>query len=120
MDGFDRRVHPRFSRQFNVELSKKGLHVAVGGVTDNVGQGGAFIRTEGWNAFRINDQMIVTFYVPPTFSGHDATIALQGSAVVARIDTIAEGVAVRFDKYLKQFERIDHCSAFFFHPSENN
>lgn len=120
MKDFDRRVHPRFSHQFNVELFKRDVNVTVDGVTDNMGQSGAFIRTERWNDFRINDQMVVTFYVPPTFSGHDATIALQGSAVVARIDSEAEGVAIRFDKYLKQFERIDHCSPFFFHAPGNN
>jgi hypothetical protein len=103
----DRRVHPRLSQHFDAKLSKRGLKKSIGGVTDNLGQGGAFIKTDNWNAFQIHDQTIVTFYMPPTFTGSDSAIGLQGPAVVIRIYSKKEGVAVQFDKIFRLFERIE-------------
>ena len=75
-------------------------------MTANVSPGGALIKTKDWRAFRPNDQLVVTLFVPPSFSRQDKTISLQGAAVVCRADQKNEGVAVQFSKSLKHFERI--------------
>ncbi|MEE9152376.1 MAG: PilZ domain-containing protein [Thermoplasmata archaeon] len=103
----DRRKHPRIGQQFIANLSEPDMHESIVGVTDNIGQGGAFIKTDKWTAFQIQDLKIITFFVPPAFSGQNEAIVLQGSGIVKRIESERKGVAVQFDKPLKLFERSD-------------
>jgi hypothetical protein len=68
-------------------------------------QMGAFIRTEEWSSFQINNKTILTCFLPPDFSGQDEFMALQGEATVRRLDPANKCVAVEFVKSFRQFER---------------
>ena len=103
----DRRKYPRIGQQFIANLSELDMHESILGVTDNIGQGGAFIKTDKWTALQIQDLKIITFFVPPVFSGQNEAIALQGSGIVKRIESERKGVAVQFDKPFMLFERSD-------------
>jgi hypothetical protein len=87
---------------FPAKLFKLGLDAPVHGVTVNVSAGGALIKTTDYSAFQDEDQATLTLFVPSALSGKDRT-ALQCNATVTRIDHQSEGVAVKFDKVLKQF-----------------
>lgn len=102
----ERRKHKRKVHHFQSSLYKLELYSAANGVTANVSPGGALIKTRDWHAFQPQDQVVVTLLIPPSFSGQDKTISLQGAAVVARVDQENEGVAVQFSNSLKQFELI--------------
>jgi hypothetical protein len=69
-------------------------------------QMGAFIRTEDWSSFQVNEETIVTCFLPPDFSGQDKFMALQGEATVRRIDPANKCVAVEFVKSFRQFEKV--------------
>ncbi len=103
----DKRKHVRLRQYFKAKLSKTGVPDAIEGNTEYVSQGGAFIKTKDWHSFQPDDKTILTVYLPPIFTGQDATIGLQGSAVITRVDEENEGVAVQFIKDFKQFERIE-------------
>ena len=49
---------------------------------------------------------MVAFCLPPKFTGQKKTIGLQGGAVVARVDEVYKGIAVKFIKKLKQFKPV--------------
>ena len=68
-------------------------------------QTGAFIRTENWSSFQVNDEAIVTCFLPPDFSGQDEFIGLQGEVTIRRLDPENKCVAVEFVKSFRQFER---------------
>jgi hypothetical protein len=57
------------------------------------------------HAFKIHDRIILTLFLPPSFSGQETTIGLQGSAQIVRLVEDNEGVAVKFSGPLKQFKR---------------
>ena len=103
----DKRKHVRIKRFFKVKLSKAGTSNSIEGQTENVSQGGAFIKTKDWHSLKPNDKTTLKFYLPPVFTGQDGTIGLQGSAVINRVDEENEGVAVEFLQNFKQFERIE-------------
>ena len=105
MERANRRQHKRLSFHFATILNTPRFELAIDGVTENLSQGGAFIRTGDWRTFQIDESAVVTLFLPPTFSGQDETIGLQGMAVVRRIDQEKEGVAVQFTKSFKQFAR---------------
>jgi hypothetical protein len=102
----ERRKSVRLSHHFSAKLSKVGLHLPVNGVTENVSPGGAFIKTKDWREFRFHDQIVVTLFIPPTFSGQVKNIGLKGSAVVLRRVEKNDGVAVQFSTPFRQFERL--------------
>jgi len=102
-----KRKHVRITRYFRAKLSKAGTSDSIEGNTENVSQGGAFIRTKDWHSFKPNDKTTITVFLPPLFTGQDATIGLQGSGIISRIDEEDEGVAVEFLENFKQFERIE-------------
>jgi hypothetical protein len=87
-------------------MSHLGAGFPIEGAAENVSQRGAFIKTKGWGSFQIQDRAVVTFLIPPEFSGQSRVIGLQGDAVVTRIDQEKEGVAVEFIRHLKQFQPI--------------
>jgi hypothetical protein len=101
----DRRRSVRLSRRFSVRFCKVGLYFPVEGVTENIGPCGAFIKVHDLHAFQIHDRIILTLFLPPSFSGQETTIRLQGSAQIIRLVGDNEGVAVEFTGSLKQFRR---------------
>ena len=106
MNQGDRRRYIRLKHHFPAKLFKLGLDAPVHGVTVNVSAGGALIKTTDYRAFQDEDQATITLFVPSALSGEDRT-ALQCNATVTRIDRQNEGVAVKFDKVLKQFVYVD-------------
>ena len=102
----DRRRHPRVGIRFPTKLNKVGLTHPIEAATDNVSQGGAYIKTKDWNALKPRETSLVTFFLPPSFTGHQETIALQGEALINRVDPKREGIGLQFVKTLRQFERV--------------
>ena len=103
----DKRKHIRLQKHFRAKLSKEGAPDSIEGNTENVSQGGAFIKTKDWQSFKPNDKTTITVFLPPFFTGQDGTIGLQGSGIISRIDEENEGVAVEFLENFKHFERIE-------------
>ena len=104
----ERRKSVRLSHRFSVRFCKVGLYFPVEGVTENVGPCGAFIKVNDLHAFQLHDQIILTVSIPPSFSGQEKTIGLQGSAQITRLVGDNEGVAVKFTGPLNQFERTNN------------
>lgn len=102
----DRRKHERLKVQFKTILSQMGLNVPVEGITENLSQGGAFVKTSKWPNFQINDKAVVAFFLAPSFTGLAETIGLHGTAVVTRTDKENEGIGLRFTKNFTHFEWI--------------
>lgn len=107
MTGRERRKHVRVKRHFVTEIVNAEGNYETEGVTENVSQGGAFIKTKDWRAFQAGDQTVVTFLLPPSFTDRKETIGLRGDAVIKRIDQEIEGIALQFTKSFGQFERIE-------------
>ena len=101
----DRRRNVRLSRRFSVRFCKEGLYFPVDGVTENIGSCGALIKLNDFHAFQIHDRIILTLFLPPSFSGREITIRLQGSAQIVRLVGDNGGVALEFVGSLKQFKR---------------
>ena len=101
----ERRKSVRLDRHFSAKFCKVGVYFPVEGVTENVGPCGAFIKLDDLHAFQLHDQIILTLFIPPSFSGQKQTIGLQGPAQIIRLIGHNEGVAVKFARPLKQFER---------------
>ncbi len=102
----ERRKHLRLARHFPAKLSKMGLYSPVAGVTENVSQGGAFVKTSDRHVLQIHDRTILTIFLPPDFTGQDKTIGLQGSAIISRVDPEKDGVGVRFSTDFKHLRRV--------------
>ena len=101
----ERRKTVRLNRRFSAKFCKVGVYFPVEGVTENIGPCGALIKLIDLHAFQLHDQIILTLFIPPSFSGQEQTIGLQGSARIIRLTGDNEGVAVKFSRPLKQFER---------------
>ncbi len=104
----ERREHVRLSHHFSAKFCKVGLYFPVEGVTENVGPCGAFIKLNDLHAFQIHDQIILTLFIPPGLSGQEKTFGLQSPACIIRLIGDNEGVAVKFSRPLKQFERTNN------------
>jgi hypothetical protein len=103
----ERRRNVRLNRHFSAKFCKVGVYFPVEGVTENIGPCGAFIKLNDLHAFQLHDQIILTLFIPPSFSGQKETIGLQGPGRIIRLIGDNEGVAVKFSRPLKQFERTD-------------
>ena len=103
----DKRKDIRVTQYLRAKLAKADLPNGIEGETENLSQGGAFVRTSDWGSFQVNERTVVTLFLPPAFSGQKATIGLQGAAIITRIDEENEGVALEFVRSFRQFERID-------------
>ena len=101
----DRRKNVRLNCHFSAKFCKVGVYFPVEGVTENIGPCGAFIKLDGLHAFQLHDQIILTLFIPPSFSGQEQTIGLQGQGRIIRLIGDNEGVAVKFSRPLRQFER---------------
>jgi len=98
----------RKDHHFQSSLFKVGLYSPVSGMTENVSPGGALIKTRDWSAFQANDQVVVTLFVPPDFSGQKKIISLHSSATVTRVDQGNGVVALQLENILWQFEPVDN------------
>ena len=106
MRSFDQRKNPRIRQGFQVKFLKRGLDLTLEGITANLSQKGAFIKTKHWRSFQAGDPAVFTFFLPPVFTGQNKTVGLQGSAVITRVDQENEGLGIAFIKNLKQFEPV--------------
>ncbi|MEE9531428.1 MAG: FHA domain-containing protein [Syntrophobacteria bacterium] len=109
MTGSDeRRRYVRIDRQFVTQIFTPRSDYKTQGVTENVSQGGAYIKVEDWRAFQTGDQTVITFFLPPSFTDRGKTIGLRGEAEVKRVDQQNEGIALEFSRDFQEFEKIDH------------
>ena len=102
----DRRRNTRLNVQFLSQLRRKGTDFYLEAVTNNVSQIGAFVKTGAWDTFQLSEQVEVTFFIPPSFSGQDMIIGLEGSAVITRLNQGREGIGLEFTKSLSRFDPI--------------
>jgi len=105
MEARERRRSTRLHRQFGAHIRCQ-TGVRAEGESENLSQGGAFIRTDKWALFKPGDEIIITFLLPPEFTGQDWAIGLQGEAVVTRVDSLREGVGIEFARSFRQFEQV--------------
>jgi hypothetical protein len=97
----------RFALQCTATLhSQLESGLSIDAVAQDLSPGGAFLKTENYHSLRVNDRALLTFFLPPDFTGQEGTIGLQGSAVISRIDQDNEGIGVQFVESLKQFEPV--------------
>ena len=104
----ERRRHVLINRQFVTQISTHRSDYETLGVTENISQGGAYIKVEDWRAFQIGDQAVITFLLPSSFTDRGKTVGLRGEAEVKRVDQENEGIALEFSRYFQEFEKIDH------------
>ena len=102
----NRRRNPRVGVRFPTKLDKVGLTHPIEAVTDNVSQGGAYIKTKDWNDLALKETALATFFLPPSFTGQEEIIALQGEVLVNTVDPNREGIGLQFVKTLRQFDRV--------------
>ena len=107
----EHRERLRFNRPLVTEVLNLKSHYTARGVTENVSQGGAFVKTKDWRAFQVNDQMMVTFFLPPTHPSQEPIVGLRGTATVASIDHQNEGIALKFGTNFQDFEEIPQLEA---------
>jgi hypothetical protein len=108
METFDHRENRRIRRNFPVKLLMKGTdNISIEGMTVNLNQSGAFIKVNKRLSFQAHAAAVLTFFLPPDFTGQNKTIVLQGDAVITRVDEENKGMEVEFIKTFREFERID-------------
>ena len=102
----DNREFMRISSQLPAELSMGTLGPKVTGITENLSQIGAFIKTKEWHKFAVNDQVSVCITLPSLLSPHGVPTSVQGTGLIARIDAANEGVGVHFSASINRFKRL--------------
>ena len=98
MTSRERRKHVRIQRQFEARLFNAKVRYETEGLTENISQGGVYVKTRDWRSFRSGDQAIVTLFLPPSFTDRDKIFGLRGNAIVRRVDEKNEGVALEFSR----------------------
>ena len=101
------RQHRRLNVNFPAKLVKVGLDSPIDGVTKNLSQVGTLIKTKNWRTFQLQERVLITIFLPPSFSGQDVMIGLRGNAVITRLEQVRDGIAVKFYQTLRQFERVE-------------
>ena len=96
----------RCSGNFPAKLANKKTGVSIDGVTENISQVGAFIKTRNWSAFRTNDPVSVAISLPSILSDQIANVDMEGPAIIAGVDEDNEGIAIQFMRSFRQFERV--------------
>ena len=86
-------------QNYRVELFKEGLDTSSEGITENLSQKTAFIKTNDWRYFQVGDSTILNF-----LPSHDLTVGFQTEATVQEIDQENEGVIVELIQGFRQFE----------------
>ena len=94
-------------RNFPVRLFMEDLNLFIEGITTNLSQGGAFIKSKNRHSCQAGALAVLTFFLPPDFTGQNETIGLQGDAVITRIDQENKGIVVEFIKTFREFERMN-------------
>jgi hypothetical protein len=89
-------------QSYQVELFKEDLDASIEGLTENLSQRTAFIKTNDWRSLQVGDSTILTFFLGPNFAA-----GFQGEAVVQEIDQENEGVMVEFVQSFKQFDPVN-------------
>jgi len=107
METLDRRAYARVGYRLFTKFSKAGLYTPIEGMTENISQGGAFVTTDGWEAFEPHERVIVTFFLSPDLTGQDKTLGLQGEGIIARVDREGTGLGVQFISGFDQFAEIE-------------
>ena len=100
----DRRRHERLNLNLQTTVSSNRLNPPIEGVTENLSQGGAFVKTGHWSNYQTNNKVLVAFFLPPSFTGYNETISVKGTAEIVRVDQENEGIGLRFAKYFRNFE----------------
>ena len=81
------------------------------GVTENISQGGAYVKVEDWRVFQTGDQTVITIILPPSFTDGRKTIGLRGEAEVTRTIHIeapsATDLLVKFLNEIIYMEEVD-------------
>ena len=106
---YDQDRHARLRKNFQVWLRKRVpgiLDVLLEGNTLDLGQNGAFIKTEGCHCFEPHELTELIFFLPPDFTGMDTRIGLKGDAVIKGIDRKNDGISVEFINTLREFKLI--------------
>lgn len=98
----------RVQREFVAQIFNAKHAYQTEGVTENVSQGGAFVKTKDWHAFQPGDQTILLLFLPPSFTDRNKSVGLRGVAIIKRIDQKNEGVALEFAKDFQDFEKIEN------------
>ncbi len=104
----ERRRYVRINRQFVTQIFTPRSDYKTQGVTENISQGGAYIKVEDWRAFQTGDQTVIIFFLPPRFTDRGKSVGLRGEAEVRRVDQQNEGIALEFSRDFQEFEKIDH------------
>ena len=89
-------------QNYGVEIFKEGLDASIEGITRNLSQRTAFIKTNDLRSFLVVDSTILTFSLAPNFAA-----GFQGEAVVQEIDQENEGVLVEFERGFKDFDPVN-------------
>jgi len=100
------REFMRISSQLPAELAMGPSGTRVAGITENLSQVGAFIKTKEWHKFAVNDQVSVCITLPSLVSPQGVPTSVQGTGLIARIDAANEGVGVHFSGSINRFKRI--------------
>jgi len=108
MTSRERRKHVRIQRQFEARLFNAKVRYETEGLTENISQGGVYVKTRDWRLFQNGDQAIVTLFLPPSFTDRDKIFGLRGNAIVRRVDKQNEGVALEFSRDFQEFEKVEH------------
>jgi len=108
MTARERRKHVRIQRQFEARLFNAKVGYETEGLTENISQGGAYVKTKDWRVFQSGDRAVVTLFLPPSFTDRDKIYGLRGNAIVRRVDKQNEGVALEFSRDFQEFEKIEH------------
>lgn len=107
----EQRENVRVNRPFVTEVLNLKSRYTARGVTENVSQGGAFVRIKDWREFQVDDKMMVTFFLPLAHPSQEPLVGLRGTATVTRIDHQNEGIAVKFGTNFQDFERVSQLEA---------
>lgn len=107
MNTLECRKNVRVRRNFPVRLFIKDSNLFIEGITTNLSQGGAFIKTKNVHSCQAGALAVLTFFLPPDFTGQNETIGLQGDTVITWIDQENKGIAVEFIKTFREFERVN-------------
>jgi hypothetical protein len=109
MTGKDRRRYVRIQREFLTTIFDAERGYQAEGVTENISQGGVFIKTKDYRFFRAGYQAVLTLFLPPSFTDRGKIVGLRGQGVIRRIDRANEGIALEFARNFRDFETIENA-----------
>jgi len=89
-----------------VRITKQDMDTAIRGVTENLSQIGAFIKTKDLSAFKVNDEVSLFIFIPSLFSSQFKSVGMEGKGLITRVDEQSQALAVEFRTNFKEFGRI--------------